>query len=311
MRLVLIVIAALVLLPPVVRAAESLPWAYPLSAPGTVPSQPDPAVHHVPGSTMGYTQAQIEDNFNAVDWFPTEHPPMPGVVEHGSSPIVWACAKCHLANGLGHPESASLAGLPAAYIARQIAAYKDGSRTGGYAAMARIAKGLTDDQTQQAAAWFSTLTTHPWIRVVETANVPKTYVGDGNMRAVAPGNETEPIGERIIEVPENVTLTTLRDPHSGTIAYVPRGSIERGKLLVTTGGGETTTCATCHGATLNGVADTPSISGRSPTYIFRQVHDIQSGTRNGPNVALMQGVVANLSTGDMIAISAYLASLQP
>lgn len=311
MRNAFIFIAALVLLPPVVRAAESLPWAYPLSAPGTALSTPDPAVQHVPGSTKGYTQAQIDDNYNAVDWFPAEHPSMPEVVEHGSSPIVWACAKCHLANGLGHPESASLAGLPAAYIARQITAYKDGSRTGGYEAMARIAKGLTDDQTEQAAAWFSTLTTRPWIRVLETAVVPKTYVGSGNMRAVSPGSEIEPLGERIIEIPENVTLTTLRDPHSGTIAYVPRGSIAHGKLLVTTGGGETTRCVTCHGANLKGVADIPSIAGRSPTYIFRQIHDIQSGTRSGPNVALMQDVVARLTNSEMIAISAYLASLQP
>jgi cytochrome c553 len=304
-------IGAALVLPLLALGAESFPWAYPLSPPGIAPSSPDPTLRHVPGSAKAYTQAQIDDSFNAVDWFPAEHPPMPTVVEHGNAPVVWACAKCHLANGLGHPESAGLAGLPAAYIERQIAAYRDGSRTGGYAIMARIAKGMSDDDVHQAAAWFSSLTTHPWVRVVETVEVPKTQISEGNMRVVSPGAETEQLANRIIEVPQNVALTTSRDPHSGTIAYVPVGSIARGKVLVTTGGGETIACATCHGASLKGVDDVPSISGRSPTYLFRQLNDIQSGARTGPDVQAMQAVVSRLTTDDKIAISAYLASLPP
>jgi cytochrome c553 len=39
--------------------------------------------------------------------------------------------------------------------------------------------------------------------------------------------------------------------------------------------------------------------------------DIKHGARGGANVALMQGVVANLTHDDVLNISAYLASLAP
>jgi cytochrome c553 len=41
---------------------------------------------------------------------------------------VRACGSCHRTEGTGGPESASLAGLSAAYIAEQMAAYKSGAR---------------------------------------------------------------------------------------------------------------------------------------------------------------------------------------
>jgi hypothetical protein len=43
------------------------------------------------------------------------------------------------------------------------------------------------------------------------------------MRFVSPGNEMEPIGNRIITLPQDQSRATLRDPHSGFVAYVPRG----------------------------------------------------------------------------------------
>jgi hypothetical protein len=52
---------------------------------------------HVPGSRLGFTQTQIDDSFNAPDWF-TDHPRMPQVVARGRKPDVWACAACHLPN---------------------------------------------------------------------------------------------------------------------------------------------------------------------------------------------------------------------
>lgn len=308
---ILTIAAAFVLVPLIGLGAESFPWAYPTAPPAIAPSAADRAPKHVPGSAKAYTQAQIEDAFSAVDWFPAEHAPMPAVVQYGNRPTVMACAFCHLANGLGHPESASLAGLPTKYIEQQIRAYKDGSRTGFSARMAGIAKGMSDRDTRQAAGWFSRLPRHPWVRVAEAKDVPKTEVLSGNLRVPASGAATEPLANRIIELPLDVALTKSRDPHSGTVAYVPVGSIARGKVLVTTGGGDTIGCAACHGAALKGLVDVPSISGRSPIYIFRQLNDIRSGKRRGPDVGSMRGVVARLTTGDMIAISAYLASLQP
>jgi cytochrome c553 len=55
----------------------------------------------------------------------------------------------------------------------------------------------------------------------------------------------------------------------------------------------------------------PGITGRTATYIFRQLNDIQSGQRNGTGVAFMKPVVAKLTQGDMIALAAYLEFRKP
>jgi cytochrome c553 len=126
------------------------------------------------------------------------------------------------------------------------------------------------------------------------------------------GAGKEPIGRRIIEVPVDPEGTeVLRNPRSGFIAYVPVGSIEKGKELVTNGGTRTTACAVCHGVELNGLGPVPGIAGRSPSYIARQLYDMQAGTRNGSWTELMKSVVSNLTDDDMLNIAAYVSSLQP
>jgi cytochrome c553 len=124
------------------------------------------------------------------------------------------------------------------------------------------------------------------------------------------GNETEPIGNRIIEAPEDTERTeVLRDPRSGFIAYAPRGSIKRGQALVTTGGnGKTIACATCHGTNLEGTGPVPGIGGRSPSYLVRQMHDMQTGARKGSWSGLMKPVVEKLTAEDFVSIAAYVAS---
>jgi hypothetical protein len=78
----------------------------------------------------------------------------------------------------------------------------------------------------------------PWIRVVEAATVPKTRLS-GNVFIPVPEGGTEPIGDRIIESPEDAVRFELRDPRSGFVAYVPPGSLEKGAVLVASGGGKT------------------------------------------------------------------------
>ena len=75
--------------------------------------------------------------------------------------------------------------------------------------------------------------------------------------------------------------------------------------------GKTTACGTCHGIDLMGVADVPPIAGRSPSYMVRQMWDIQQGARNGASAQLMKLVVANLTAEDMVAIAAYVSSRPP
>jgi cytochrome c553 len=274
-------------------------------------------MEHVPGSTRGYTAAYIRNLFSVPDWFPNSHPPMPHVVAHGRPPAVAACAYCHLPDGQGRPENESIAGLPEGYILQELSDFKNGlrkcsdPRMGSVAFMVRIAKAVSPEDAQAAAAYFSSLTYKPWIRVVETDTVPVTRPV-GGMLEVVKGGGTEPIGDRVIEVSENQKLTDLRDPNSGFIAYVPKGSIERGRRLVMTGdNGKTIRCAICHGPDLKGLGNVPSIVGRSPTQMARQIIDIQTGARNGPYTQLMKLPVRDLDVHDIVDIVAYLASLKP
>lgn len=269
----------------------------------------------MPGSTKSYTQAQIDDGFNPPDWYPQDHAPMPDVVAHGRKETnARGCALCHLTSGGGHPESAGISGLPAGYIIRQMEEFKSGARKGARAvAMIPIAKGLDDADVKAAAEYFSSMKYPLWYKVVEGDTVPKSYLGNGAMRFPLEGAEagTEPIGNRIIELPQNDLSAESRDPRTGFVAHVPVGSIKKGEAIVATGGGKALPCAICHGPELRGLGDVPPIVGRSPMYIYRQLNDIKIGARNGSMVPLMKGVVEKLDDGDMIAIAAYLASKGP
>jgi cytochrome c553 len=290
-------------------AADLPEWAYP-ALPKLIP--PDAVVQkQIPGSTKKYTQAQIDDDFNVPDWYPGEHPPMPRVVANGSPPAVRACAKCHLTSGDGHPESSSIAGLPVAYFIQQLAEFKNGNRGNPRAgSMIPIAKAVSDEDARAAAEYFASMKPTKWIRVVEADTVSKSFVGQGAMRFAEPDGGTEPIGDRIVELPEDRERAESRDPHSGFVAYVPVGSIARGKTLVSsTASNKTVACATCHGPLLKGINALPGIAGRAPQYVYRQLNDFKVGRRKGPAAEPMKAVVANLTEDDMVAISAYLASL--
>jgi len=293
-------------------------WAYALNPDSVAPApQPDNMPRHVPNSDAAFTVAQTEDLFFVPDWHPSGHPEMPEIVAHGRKPEIYACGYCHLPNGEGRPENANLAGLSTGYIVRQIADFKSGVRKSSEplhkpaGAMIGVATKASGHEIQAAAQYFSELHPKPWIRVVETASVPKTHVA-GWMLVPSTPAATEPIGPRIIETPENVERTELRDDTSGFVAYVPEGSIAKGKLLATTGdGGKTVACAKCHGPGLRGSGNVPGIAGRSPSYIVRQMYDIQSGARAGVASRQMRPQVAKLTLDDMIAIAAFVSSLKP
>ncbi len=305
--------------PPQNETAASAPpsWAYPVSPPNEVVLKNDGAAHQVPGSGKSLTIPQILDSFNIPDWHPDGHPALPQVVEHGRKPGVRGCGYCHLPNGQGRPENASLAGLPALYIEQQVRDIKSGARRSSEPKMGppnnmiMIAEEASDDEVKSAAEYFSSLKLKPWIKVIEVGTVPKTKVS-GSMLVAADGGGTEPIGNRIIEMPVNREQTELRDDASGFIAYVPVGSIKKGETLVTTGAaGKTTQCGICHGPELRGLGPVPRLAGRSPSYLFRQLYDLQHGVRKGAWSDLMKAPVAHLTADDMVSIAAYLASREP
>jgi cytochrome c553 len=269
---------------------------------------------HLPGSDQAYTIGQIQSFWAPADWFPSEHPPAPDIVKYGNEKEhLRACGHCHYFNGMGKPENAHLAGLPMNYILQQMDLFKSGGRKPADARkananeMTQIARFLTEKETQQAAEYYSSLKWSPWTKVVESATAPKTRQSPAGMFLPLDGGETEPLGERIIEVPQDTDRTErLRDPHSGFIAYVPVGSIAKGKEIVATGAHKTIPCATCHGENLLGMEDIPPIAGRSASYTMRQLYNFQQGTRQSPT---MKAVVQKLNTDDLISIVAYLGSL--
>jgi cytochrome c553 len=309
----LAVVIAVAFAPVIAAAAEKPDWAFPTTEKDLPKPRIDGAtLRPAPaGSTLSITRAKADDFYEIPNWYPSMYPAMPKIVEYGNKETqVRACGSCHLPTGTGHDESAYVAGLPVNYFIRQMADWKSGDRKFS-ATMVQMAKVVTEQEIKDAAAYFASLKPRPWIRVVEADTVPKSFVGPGNKRLLHPAGGEEPIANRIIEVPENEEDVVYRDPRSGFVAYVPKGSIAKGEALVTTGGGKTLPCSICHGPTLQGLGDVPGIAGRHPNYIVRQMWNMQNGERVGNSAALMRQVVEKLSNDDMLAIAAYVASLAP
>jgi cytochrome c553 len=298
---------------------EELDWAYAISPAGTQ-TPDDGALHSLPGSEGRFRRAEISNLFGPADWYPDDHPAMPPIVAKGREAAgIWACSLCHYPNGKGRPENAGVAGLEPGYFMQQLHDMRDGKRGSANTEksntnlMIAFAKNMTDAEIEAAANYFGSMPWTPWIDVVETDTVPKTYLSGGmHMRLEGAEAGVEPIGQRIVESPIDTEATEmLRNPRSGFTAYVPVGAVAAGKVLASTGGGKTTQCAICHGENLAGLGLVPPLRGRSPSYIARQLYDFQQGTRQGTWAPLMQGVVAKLNGKDMVNLAAYLASLPP
>ncbi len=283
------------------QAADEPLWAYGFTTPPS--SQPTPAatagarpdtklVLRVEGSKLGFTRAQIVDSYAPADWFPEDHPSMPDIVAHGrksATPAITACSLCHLPNGNGRPENANLTGLTYEYIVQQLVDFRVGSRQTSdkrktnTALMNDFARSLTDEEVKAAATYFASIPAKQSSKVVESDTAPRTQPRGGLFIPVpTDGPATEPLGQRIIEVPVDEQQTeTLRNPRARFIAYVPKGSLAAGEILVRTGNGKVTPCTACHGVDLRGLGPVPRLAGNSPSYLARQLYDMQSRHRAG------------------------------
>jgi cytochrome c553 len=301
-------------------AKDAVPtWAYPINPPtlGT-PTFDDVKPLRLADSKLSFTRAQLNDLFAAPDWYPAAHGAVPAVVLRGNAPKVFACGYCHSPTGQGRPENASLAGLPADYIVQQLADFKSGARQSAWLGpyrpsdlMIQVALNASPEEITAAAQYFASQTLAPRVRVVERAQVPVTRV-EGWVYVADAGKRREPLAGRILELAPDAARHEMRDDHLRYLAYVPPGSLARGKSLVTDGvRGARAGCVSCHGVELLGAGLAPPIAGRSPTYLLRQLLALQSGARSGAAAGLMQTVVANMLLDDMVAAAAYAASLPP
>ncbi len=293
-------------------------WLYPMNPP---PSGPEKAADaktpvRLPNSRQEFLPAQLTDRFSAPDWHPQSHSPMPEIVVHGRAPDTYACGFCHLPGGQGRPENAALAGLPAAYIVQQVADLKAGTRRSAWHGgpylpldlMRAVAMHATASDVLAAAEYFSAQTLTPRVTVIERKRIP-------HMRAVAwiyvkdSSGGDEALGQRIIEWAPDLALHEHRDDEIRYIAFVPTGSVARGREIALQGlPGITQSCSGCHGRQLQGMGLIPPLAGRSPSYLLRQLIAFQTKDRNGLVAAPMQAVVAKMQLADLIAVSAYAAA---
>jgi cytochrome c553 len=246
----------------------------------------------------------------APDWHPADHAPMPAIVARGRAPAVVACGYCHRADGSGGPENATLSGLSAEYMTRQVADFRSGARTGSEplrlptATMAAVVRAATDSEIAVAVRYFAAEPYLPHVTVVESDTAPSIRISGWLL--VAGDGPWEPVGRRIIELPDDQEQFERRDTHARRTAWVPPGSIAKGKALVAT-----INCASCHGPGLHGLEPAPALAGRSPVYILRQLYDFKSGARAGSMGGPMKLVTEQLTLDEMIAAAAYVASLPP
>jgi cytochrome c553 len=291
----------------------ALNWATPLGVPDKAPVWDKVKPIGLDGAARTFTEAELHDRFNAVDWFPTAHPPIPRSVASGHGGA-GACGFCHLPDGAGRPENAALAGLPATYIEAQAAAFAAGRRKpldGAWTPtllMTKTSEEATASEVKAAAEYFSRLKFKSHVHVVEAAQIPHPIEAFYVYRLDR--SRTEPIGVRIIETPDSMEAFEKRDPRLGYTAYAPPGSIAGGAALARSGGPAGQPCAACHGSGLKG-GIAPPLAGRSPSYILRQLFSFREGARNDPGAAAMQPVTQKLSNKDIVSLAAYAASLQP
>lgn len=320
-------------------------WLFPID-PKSLEKNPKPVKLddveplEIPDSKQKFTQARINDPFNPPDWRP-DHSPMPDIVAKGRKPAVMACAYCHTPTGQGRPENSALAGLPEAYFKEQLHDLRSGARKPAGPEqylptwnMLKIAKAMTDEEIDESAKYFAQQKLRRRVYVIESLRIPRAERAAWIYEEVG---GTEDLEGRLLEVTNELVRHERRDDRLEYMAYVPPGSINRGKRLATTGKGpddssptaqeatreaatrqakivdieKTVVCATCHGPKLMGTDKIPPIAGRQPTYLLRQLLAFRNGTRTGDAAKQMTPVVDKLTLGEMIDLVAYVGSLYP
>ena len=259
-------------------------WAYGFDTPAkpgdkAVPQAPpsrnlrpneDPAEQtmprHLEGSSATYSLVDVRDGGNVIDWFPGDHPPMPGIIARGPArdgqPDAWL-RLVPPAEREGAPGKRPAGRPPRLYVIRQIDDFRNGLR---YTAdprkpntntMIELAKAMTDEEVKDGGGVLRS----DQVDAVDPRGRDEPGAEDAHRRQSLPrdrrGQDRADRRTDYRSAGGRGAGRVVRNPHSGFVAYVPVGSIEKGKDLVTTGGmkivdnkivqGKTTACGTCHG----------------------------------------------------------------
>ena len=296
-------------------------WAFPVLGSATAPNATGTDTSVVATLTTSHAKFSVgrtRNRFDVADWNPATHRAAPPIVLHGRKPAVMACGFCHLADGRGRPENAMVSGLPVEYFIQQVKDMRTGARKSAspvpYApgvAMKVIADSVTDAELEEAARYFARVRARRASRVVEADSIPRFMPLNG-LSTILPGSEREALNGRLVEVAVDLRRHELHDPMAEYVAYVPRGSLARGRALsVGDARKGVKGCASCHGADLRGVKLVPPIAGRSPSYMLRQLIAFRTGARTTPADAPMREIAATMSIDDMVAAAAYAGSRAP
>ncbi|WP_394175248.1 c-type cytochrome [Thalassotalea litorea] len=195
-----------------------------------------------------------------------------GDAEAGKSKAA-VCAACHGANGIGTTDAyPNLAGQHADYIAKQLKAFKDGSRVDPV--MAPMAANLSDQDMADLGAYF------------ESVGSSTGSDSAGTDSGTAPAAPAAP--------------AIVADAAMGKTLY-EKGDESRG----------ITACITCHGKDGDSdVLINPNLSNQHPEYIVKQLnnfkeHATTDGESGRVNAAMNQ-VAANLTEQDIADIGEFL-----
>ena len=239
-------------------------WAYTPPVPGAPPPPSalpadDNVVVRIPGVTKTMTRGELRGVKEIPDWYPEErHGAVPAVVKVGRlQEGVRACGFCHLADGTGRPENAPVNSLHPTYFTQQMEDFKNGLRDSADPRknntnnMIGFAKNATAAEVRAAAEYFAAQPYPRRMKVIESRTAPKVRL-QGGMHMAIPAGEgggMEPIGDEIVEVPDDNLRAESRDTRMGWTAYVPVGTLNKGKQLAAR-----FQCSVCHGPNLEGSA---------------------------------------------------------
>ena len=180
--------------------------------------------------------------------------------------------------------------------------------------MGPIARAVSDEDVREAAAYFAAIKPAPFVKVIETATPPKTYVSaDARHRRIHPDGGDR--ADRPPHHPDSGRSDADDNPRSAFGVHRVRAAGQhrqrapRWRRQATRARRSSARSATATRS--RGSARCRASPGLQPVYIARQLITMQNGTSAGANAALMKKVVAKLSEDDIIALSAYLGSLPP